>query len=493
MNQEELFELVLRAQSEDADAMEQLLLWTYTPVSWLCRKLLQDRQAAEEQTQSILKTIFHKLNTLQDPQQYDAWFCRITAARCAQILPQLRWGSTARSTEVQETPMDIAGKDLTEEETVRAIGGMVDTLPEDVRVCILLCCCAGMNSRSIAQAAGYTPDTVKTHLSQGQALLQEKLNEYQQQGTTFSGITTLQDILRTAMYQANEGDDPIPTVYGILGKEIPVPPDPEKQLRRILGIIVAVLVAVNVILCGVLFLTFRASIIPLETVPTEAATLPPTTAATEVTTEPTLAETTETTVPETTAQTTPAPAAETAPQATAAATQPSTAATQPAASQPTAAPSTATTAPQETAAHEQSGADGHTHNFKTYSAVNCETGGTKRHDCTLCDYSYTEELQPTGSHSFTTRPTTQPGHSATCTSAGKAYRICTKCNYGEVISDPSQPALGHDYVSTVVAPTSTEKGYTQHKCSRCGDSYQDTFVDPIAAPTPQESTDAPEV
>ena len=279
MNQEELYELVQQAQAGSADAREQLLLWTYTPVSWLCRKLLLDQQAAEEQAQGILKTIYYKLNTLQDPRQYDAWFCRITAARCAQLLPQLRWGSTARSVELENPAMDIAGKDLTEAETIQAIGSMVDTLPEDVRVCILLCCCAGMSSRSIAQAAGYTPDAVKDHLIRGQELLQEKLNEYQKQGTQFHGITTLQDILRTAMYQTVEGDDPIPMVYGILGKEIP---DPEKQLRKILGIIALILLLVNLLLCGVLFLTFRASVVPLETIPTTAATASQPTTAPEI-------------------------------------------------------------------------------------------------------------------------------------------------------------------------------------------------------------------
>ena len=38
-------------------------------------------------------------------------------------------------------------------------------------------------------------------------------------------------------------------------------------------------------------------------------------------------------------------------------------------------------------------------------------------------------------------------------------------------------ALGHDYVETVVAPTCTKQGYTLHKCSRCGDSYKDTYKD----------------
>ncbi|MBQ6676654.1 MAG: S-layer homology domain-containing protein, partial [Clostridia bacterium] len=41
-------------------------------------------------------------------------------------------------------------------------------------------------------------------------------------------------------------------------------------------------------------------------------------------------------------------------------------------------------------------------------------------------------------------------------------------------TDSETPELGHDYVATVVAPTCTAGGYTEHVCSRCGDSYTDT-------------------
>ena len=37
-------------------------------------------------------------------------------------------------------------------------------------------------------------------------------------------------------------------------------------------------------------------------------------------------------------------------------------------------------------------------------------------------------------------------------------------------------ALGHEYDSVVVEPTCTEKGYTIHTCSRCGDNYKDSYV-----------------
>ena len=43
---------------------------------------------------------------------------------------------------------------------------------------------------------------------------------------------------------------------------------------------------------------------------------------------------------------------------------------------------------------------------------------------------------------------------------------------------PSESAHVHSYKSTVVAPTCTAKGYTEHKCS-CGDSYKDSYTDAL--------------
>ncbi len=46
----------------------------------------------------------------------------------------------------------------------------------------------------------------------------------------------------------------------------------------------------------------------------------------------------------------------------------------------------------------------------------------------------------------------------------------------------------HSYVSVVTPPTKTEQGYTTHTCSGCGDSYVDSYVDPITA-TPGDVND----
>lgn len=55
---------------------------------------------------------------------------------------------------------------------------------------------------------------------------------------------------------------------------------------------------------------------------------------------------------------------------------------------------------------------------------------------------------------------------ATCTTP----KTCSVCGATE-----GQP-LGHNYVENVVPPSSTDNGYTNYTCSRCGHSYRDKYT-----------------
>ena len=45
--------------------------------------------------------------------------------------------------------------------------------------------------------------------------------------------------------------------------------------------------------------------------------------------------------------------------------------------------------------------------------------------------------------------------------------------------DKDEEVCDHDYEAVVTAPTCTEEGYTTHTCSKCGDSYKDSYVDAL--------------
>ena len=79
----------------------------------------------------------------------------------------------------------------------------------------------------------------------------------------------------------------------------------------------------------------------------------------------------------------------------------------------------------------------------------------------------------------------------TCTVNGYMKYECACGNvgyYSEI------EALGHNYISEVIAPTTESGGYTLHTCSRCDDSYKDNYTDAlpsvvedvvVAPPTPE--------
>lgn len=81
-------------------------------------------------------------------------------------------------------------------------------------------------------------------------------------------------------------------------------------------------------------------------------------------------------------------------------------------------------------------------------------------------------------HSYTTKVV-----APTCTEKGYTLHTCSNC--GDSYKDTYTDALGHSYTETVVAPTKTEKGYTLHTCTKCGDSYKDNYTDTISDIAPE--------
>ncbi len=131
------------------------------------------------------------------------------------------------------------------------------------------------------------------------------------------------------------------------------------------------------------------------------------------------------------------------------------------------------------------------------TAPTCTENGFTTYTCSRGDDEYTDDEEPALGHDFTkwivnpendreeievcarcgeksgkTREVTCTHEWAdfvetlapTCTTDGVKTKICTLCHvHGET---KPIPALGHDYVAVVTAPTCTENGFTTYTCSR---------------------------
>ena len=118
-------------------------------------------------------------------------------------------------------------------------------------------------------------------------------------------------------------------------------------------------------------------------------------------------------------------------------------------------------------------ATGHTYKDTVVEPTATEKGYTK-HVCSVCEDTYIDNYVPAlGEHDH--NYTSKIIKAATCTTDGEKSFTC-ECGdtYTEVIK-----ATGHTYKDTVVEPTTTSQGYTEHVCSACGDTYKDNYTPAI--------------
>ena len=96
--------------------------------------------------------------------------------------------------------------------------------------------------------------------------------------------------------------------------------------------------------------------------------------------------------------------------------------------------------------------------------VACETDGEKTFTCTRCGDTYTEAIPATGHNDIVT--VVEP----TCTADGYTEHKCKDC--GRVVRSDVTKALGHDYDSKITTKAScTEDGVLTCICTRCDESY----------------------
>ena len=124
---------------------------------------------------------------------------------------------------------------------------------------------------------------------------------------------------------------------------------------------------------------------------------------------------------------------------------------------------------------------GHTYgDSEVVREATCVKTGMVKFTCDTCGYESYLSVPALG-HSYQFTDNGDGTHTGTCAVCGKTVtaehliqnEICSECGYSENVTHT------HDFVSTVVAPTCTERGYTEYKCKSCDYSYRDNYTDPV--------------
>lgn len=430
MEKEQLTVLVKKSQSGDGEAMEQLLQFAHTSVSFQCRKMLKHPQDAEDMTQEVLVTIYTKLDTLQEPAAFQKWANQITASRCINALNRAHVEYQFAEDEDGHSILDnleeldaqrIPDKAIDNAETARMLEQIVDGLPDAQRAATLMFYYDEMSVKEIATAMGVSENTVKSRLNYARKAIKEKVLDQEKQGVKLYGLSPLPFLLYFLRLSANQQKD-----------------------QRAAGIMVSEILAAEGVAAGIavgaaaaggsLFLKAAAAIVAAAITLTGVfAVVIPKTGENRGD---------------------PAPGPTEIPSAAESETIPETQATEP--------PTEATTVPEETEATEATeattptypvvGEHDHDYVVTEYVPHTCTTGGWTTAVCTLCGDTVTQYRPALWYHVY------ENGY-------------CTFCG---VSRSEIQAACQHTYdggVEQWPAGTMTWDPYILYTCTQCGHTY----------------------
>lgn len=164
--------VVSLARTGDRMAFEDLVRRRQSSVRGLMRRCCGDNNLADDLAQQVFLRVWLKIHTLREAKAFAAWLKRLAITIWLQYLRKndaLRCADEL--TGLEQTHDDSTGEGMDLDQALA-------TLPNPVRLCIVLSYQEGMSHREIAELTGIPMGTVKSHISRGTQRLQQILSAY---------------------------------------------------------------------------------------------------------------------------------------------------------------------------------------------------------------------------------------------------------------------------------------------------------------------------
>ena len=200
---EQYAEAVASALAGNQEGYDFLYQSTYQKKFFIAKKYMGNDMDAQDVLQDAYVQAFTKLNTLQDYQKFPNWFGMIVAntAKNALQKKKMLFFSDLEGVNEEGEAMELNIMDTdasrqpeiayTEKETQEMVHEMLDTLPDDQRMCILMFHFEGASIREIAEAMECSENTVKSRLNYGRKAIKKKSEELQKKGCKLYSMAPL--------------------------------------------------------------------------------------------------------------------------------------------------------------------------------------------------------------------------------------------------------------------------------------------------------------
>lgn len=187
MEKEELISMVCAVQNGEEDSKVALYDTFHDNLYYYIMKTVKDSELALDLTQDTFIEIFQTINSLKEPAAFVAWSRKIAYHRCTAYFKKRRElledekeeGGSVFDTLVEEREEFIPDEALDKEDFKKTIHAMIQSLPEEQRVAIMLRYFDEISVKEIAEIQGVTEGTVKSRLNYGRKAIKQAVENYE--------------------------------------------------------------------------------------------------------------------------------------------------------------------------------------------------------------------------------------------------------------------------------------------------------------------------
>lgn len=218
----ELKNLVVLAANGNRVAMEKIYNLTYKQGFSIALQMMKNEQDAMDVMQDSYISAFKNLNRIEKPEKIKSWFNCIVANKCRDYLkrkkPQLFSDmSTEDDREFEEFIVDdnmtFSPEDSVDySETKRLMKAILDGLPEEQKLCVLMYYYQELSVGEIAEALECSAGTVKSRLNYARKKIKSDVEELEKKGTKLYSVAPIPFILW--MLRTGEEDISVPKEFG---------------------------------------------------------------------------------------------------------------------------------------------------------------------------------------------------------------------------------------------------------------------------------------
>lgn len=190
---------VIKAMDGDQEAISELYYATYPKLHAVAVSILKNDADADDIVQDSYIKAFSSLHQLDNAERFEPWLCRIVSNKCKDYLKKNKpILFSSQNTEDDNEPIEWSIEDDSKEydpEAVlisadirRQIMELLDTLPDEQRICLVYHVVQEMKISEIAELLEVSENTVKSRINYAKSKMQVKIDELEKKGVKLRGF-----------------------------------------------------------------------------------------------------------------------------------------------------------------------------------------------------------------------------------------------------------------------------------------------------------------